>query len=137
MGLPFGGAKGAVKVDPRALSMRELEELSRGYVRTIWKEIGPDKDIPAPDVGTSPQIMDWMADEYAKLTGHWELAVFTGKSVEKGGSQGRDIATGFGGFVILREYLKKYLRDYLKGEGRVYQMIGIEPKVAVQGFGNV
>jgi len=147
MGLPFGGAKGAVKVDPRALSINELEELSRGYVRAIWKDIGPDKDIPAPDVGTSPQVMDWMVDEYARLleqSGEAESvsllharAAFTGKSVKTGGSEGREEATGFGGFVVLREYLRKYIRDYLQGKVVTYPMISVEPKVAIQGFGNV
>ena len=124
MGLPFGGAKGAVRVDPKKLSEQELEELSRGYVRAIWREIGPQKDIPAPDVGTTPQIMDWMADEYGKLNGHWDPAAFTGKSVDKGGSRGRDIATGFGGYVVLREFMKSDPRDQ-----------GVT--VAIQGFGNV
>ncbi|QQG45144.1 MAG: Glu/Leu/Phe/Val dehydrogenase [Candidatus Sungiibacteriota bacterium] len=124
MGLPYGGAKGVVKVDSRALSLRELEELSRGYVRAIWKEIGPQKDVPAPDVGTNPQIMDWMTDEYSKLVGQWSPAAFTGKSVEKGGSYGREIATGFGGYVVLREFLN------LSGPK-------IGTSVAIQGFGNV
>lgn len=126
MGLSYGGAKGAVKVDPRALSAQELEELSRGYVRAIWQEIGPQKDVPAPDVGTNAQIIDWMADEYSKLVGHWEPAAFTGKSVEKGGSQGREVATGFGGYVILREYLNLVPSAY-----------SLVPSVAIQGFGNV
>lgn len=129
MELPFGGAKGAVRVDPRSLSVEELEELSRGYVRAIWKEIGPDKDIPAPDVGTNPQIMDWMTDEYSKLIGHWEPATFTGKSVEKGGSQGREVATGFGGYVVLREFLKL--------GNPVSKLETGFPSVAIQGFGNV
>ncbi|KKU06416.1 MAG: Glutamate dehydrogenase [Parcubacteria group bacterium GW2011_GWA2_45_30] len=125
--LPFGGAKGAVKVDPRKLSSQELEELSRAYIRAIWQEIGLDKDIPAPDVGTTPQIMDWMTDEYSKLVGKWSPATFTGKSIDKGGSCGRDIATGFGGYVILREFLNLQPITYnLKFE-----------TVAVQGFGNV
>ncbi len=128
MGLPFGGAKGAVKVDPRMLSLRELEELSRGYVRAIWQELGPHKDIPAPDVGTNPQVMDGMTDEYSKLVGREEPAVFTGKSIGKGGSYGRDVATGFGGFVILREYLKTKNR---------LQTTNGELTVAIQGFGNV
>jgi glutamate dehydrogenase/leucine dehydrogenase len=126
MGLPFGGAKGAVAADPKTLSERELEELSRAYVRAIVEQIGPQKDIPAPDVGTTPQIMDWMADEYGKIIGHFEPAAFTGKSVEKGGSRGREIATGFGGYVILREYLK--LRGLSSASGL---------RLAVQGFGNV
>lgn len=147
MGLPFGGAKGAVKVDTRQLNTEELEELSRGYVRAIWKEVGPNKDIPAPDVGTTSQIMDWMTDEYAKFAGHWEAAsgslrsrsetseprpnwraAFTGKSVEKGGSYGRDMATGFGGYVILREFLESSNSPFSGIDART---------VAIQGFGNV
>ncbi|MBI2053332.1 MAG: Glu/Leu/Phe/Val dehydrogenase [Candidatus Sungbacteria bacterium] len=129
VGLPYGGAKGAIAVDPRILSLRELEELSRGYVRGIWRDIGPDKDIPAPDVGTNAEIMDWMTDEYAKLTGTRQNAAFTGKPVAKGGSRGREVATGFGGFVILREYLKA-TRDKRQETGRPLT-------VAIQGFGNV
>lgn len=126
MGLSYGGGKGAVKVDPRSLSAEELEELSRGYVRAIWQNIGSQKDVPAPDVGTNAQILDWMTDEYSKLVGHWEPAAFTGKSVGKGGSQGREIATGFGGFVILREYLDLVPSAY-----------NLKSSVAIQGFGNV
>ncbi len=137
MGLPFGGGKGAVKVDPRALSMKELEELSRGYVRAIWKEIGPDKDIPAPDVGTSPQVLDWMTDEYAKLSGSSQPASFTGKSIEKGGSRGREEATGFGGYVILREFLKSYIQEYIRGERSNSPILKPRPTIAIQGFGNV
>ena len=129
VGLPYGGAKGAIVVDPRILSPRELEELSRGYVRAIAVHIGPDKDIPAPDVGTNAEIMDWMTDEYSKLSGKREDAAFTGKSVGKGGSRGREVATGFGGFVILREYLKA-TRDKR-------QETSSPPTVAIQGFGNV
>lgn len=136
MGLPYGGGKAAVKVDPKKLSLRELEELSRGFVRAIWKEIGPDTDIPAPDVNTNAQIMDWMVDEYAKLLEQSGEAApapllrarvgFTGKSVEKGGSRGREIATGFGGYVILREFLKLNPKPYT-----------LNPTIAIQGFGNV
>ena len=131
-GLPFGGAKGAVRVDPRKLSAVELEELSRSYVRAIWQEIGLDKDVPAPDVNTTPQIMDWMADEYAKLVGKWSPATFTGKSIEKGGSRGRDIATGFGGYVILREFL-----NFVPILDRHGERSKIGTTVAIQGFGNV
>ena len=151
-GLPYGGAKGAIVGDPRQLSRRELEELSRGYVRQIWRDIGPHKDIPAPDVGTNAEIMDWMADEYARLSdkgqaaaftpplqsaGNQEMreaqliarAGFTGKSVEKGGSRGREVATGFGGYVILREFLKL---------GNSVSNLETEfPSFAIQGFGNV
>lgn len=139
MGLPYGGAKGAVKIDSKTLSEEELEELSRGYIRALWKEIGPSKDVPAPDVGTNSQIMDWMTDEYSKLVGHWTPAAFTGKSIEKGGSRGREIATGFGGYIILREYLK-FENWKLSAEGGSASGGKIEnspPKVAVQGFGNV
>lgn len=125
-GLPYGGGKGAVACDPHALSPRELEILSRGYARAIASHIGPETDIPAPDVGTNSRIIDWMADEYGKIIGHAEPAAFTGKSIEKGGSQGREVATGFGGYVILREYLKLQPTAY-----------NLSPTVAVQGFGNV
>jgi len=128
VGLPYGGAKGAVAVDPRALSPAGLEELSRGYVRQIWQNIGPHQDIPAPDVGTNSDIMDWMVDEYARLSGARQLAAFTGKSIAKGGSRGREVATGFGGYVILREFLKAQVPSGAP-EAR--------PTVAVQGFGNV
>ena len=127
MGIPYGGAKGAIAVDPRALSPRELEELSRGYVRAIAQFIGPDKDVPAPDVGTNAQIMEWMTDEYSKIMGAPMPAAFTGKPIEKGGSQGREEATGFGGYVVLREYLK---RAPLAAADR-------DMTVAIQGFGNV
>ena len=127
MGIPYGGAKGAVAVDPRALSPRELEELSRGYVRAVAQYIGPDKDVPAPDVGTNAQIMEWMTDEYGKIAGAPMPAAFTGKPIEKGGSQGREEATGFGGYVVLREYLN-------------HTPLASAPNditVAIQGFGNV
>jgi len=137
LGLPYGGAKGAVAVDPRSLSLRELEELSRGYARAIWHEIGPRKDIPAPDVGTNSQIIDWMVDEYAKLleqAGETAPAPFlqartgfTGKSVERGGSEGREEATGFGGYVILREFLKIPNSKFQSPNSTI----------AIQGFGNV
>ncbi|MDP3779079.1 MAG: Glu/Leu/Phe/Val dehydrogenase [bacterium] len=127
MGIPYGGAKGAVAVDPRSLSPRELEELSRGYVRAIADFIGPDKDIPAPDVGTNGQIMEWMTDEYSKIVGVPMPAAFTGKPVEKGGSKGREEATGFGGYIVLREYLnRRPLAADIK-----------DITVAIQGFGNV
>lgn len=124
-GLPYGGGKGAIKVDPKTLNERELENLSRGYVRGVFRHIGQKVDVPAPDVNTNPKIMDWMADEYSKLAGAWTPAAFTGKSVEKGGSWGREIATGFGGYVVLREFLKH----------RELPMAGLS--VAIQGFGNV
>lgn len=125
VGLPLGGGKGGVAVNPRELSHDELEVLSREYVRGLHEHIGPDKDIPAPDVNTDPAIIDWMVDEYSQLTGDTTRASFTGKSVEKGGSLGRDAATGRGGVVALNELLK--------WEGKDKEPVTI----AVQGFGNV
>lgn len=124
-GIPYGGAKGGIAVDPTSLSQGELERLSRGYVRGLYKYLGEKIDIPAPDVGTNGQVMAWMVDEYIKLTGNHDLGVITGKPVEWGGSKGRSEATGFGVAVIMREAAKKY---------------GIDincATVAVQGFGNV
>ena len=123
--LPYGGGKGGVKVDPHVLSKRELEELSRGYMRGIYKYIGPDTDIPAPDVYTSPQIMAWMMDEYYRLTGENKLGVITGKPKLLGGFETRIIATGFGVAVAAREAAKKMWGGV---EGRT---------VAIQGYGNV
>ena len=129
VGIPYGGAKGAVTADSKALSPKELEAVSRSYVRKIVDVIGPKKDIPAPDVGTTPHVMAWMADEYAKLVGHFEPAAFTGKPVEIGGSHGRDIATGFGGAVVLREFFK-HKNQEPKTKNR-------KLTVAIQGFGAV
>src|SRR3989344_2929424 len=120
--LPFGGGKGGVTVDPKRLSKKELEELSRAYVRAFYKYLGPDTDIPAPDVYTTPEIMGWMLDEYQKLTGKKAPAFITGKPLELGGSKVRDIATALGGVYVLEEAVKK---TGLK-----------EKKVAIQGFGN-
>jgi glutamate dehydrogenase/leucine dehydrogenase len=123
-GIPMGGGKGGVSVDPKQLSKEALEELSRGYVKGLRGHIGPDKDVPAPDVNTNAQIIDWMVDEYEKQTGDKTKASFTGKSLENGGSLGRDAATGRGGVTVLREILKKLS---ISGE-RTY---------AMQGWGNV
>jgi glutamate dehydrogenase len=123
--LPLGGAKGGIIVDPRELSKNELERLSRGYIRRIFEMIGEDKDIPAPDVNTDPLIMEWMVDEYCKLSGKRSIATFTGKPLEKGGSQGRTEATGYGGVYVLNEFIK---RKKLKSK---------DLTIAVQGFGNV
>lgn len=84
--IPYGGAKGGIKVDPHKLSRRELERLTRMYVRRIYPIIGPDQDVPAPDVNTNGQIMAWIADEYAALSGKWQPGVVTGKPLEVGGS---------------------------------------------------
>lgn len=123
-GIPMGGGKGGVSVNPRELSKDGLEELSRKYVRGLQGHIGPDKDVPAPDVNTNDQTMDWMADEYEKLTGDKSKAGFTGKSVANGGSLGRDAATGRGGVIVLGEILNK-----LSISGPI--------SYAVQGWGNV
>ncbi|KKS37468.1 MAG: hypothetical protein A3G49_04110 [Candidatus Sungbacteria bacterium RIFCSPLOWO2_12_FULL_41_11] len=128
MGIPYGGGKGAVKVNPKELSKKELEELSRGYAKAIFDKIGPEKDIPAPDVGTDSQIMAWMTDEYSKIAGYNVPGVFTGKPIELGGSKGREIATSFGGFVVLREYLR---------QAKDLALLSGDLTVVVQGFGNV
>lgn len=125
VGLPLGGGKGGVAVDPRELSEPQLEELARQFVRALQPHIGPDKDVPAPDVNTNPQIIDWMVDEYEQLTGDTSKASFTGKSLEKGGSEGRAAATGRGGVVVLHEVLAKM-------SWNTWPLT-----VAVQGFGNV
>ncbi len=124
VGIPFGGSKGGVIVDPHQLSLAELEKLSRGYIRAFYKYLGPKIDIPAPDVNTNSQIMNWMADEYGKLTGKKQPAVITGKSIAAGGSLGRSTATADGGFFIL-EYLIKRLKI---NPGKT--------TVAIQGYGN-
>jgi len=124
-GLPLGGGKGGIAVDPRKLSKEQLEELSRKYAAALEPHIGPDKDVPAPDVNTDATIIDWMLDEYEKITGDTSHASFTGKSLAKGGSHGRDAATGRGGVLALEELLK------LEGGGHK------DLTVAIQGFGNV
>ena len=123
-GIPMGGGKGGIAVDPKELSKTELERLSRGWVQKLSDVLGPKKDVPAPDVNTTPEIMAWMADEYAKITGDETGATFTGKPLDKGGSAGRGPATGLGGFYVFNS-----LRE----------QIGLPEKckVVVQGFGNV
>lgn len=123
--LPYGGGKGGVRVDPRRLSAREIEELSRRYFASIARFVGEDLDIPAPDVYTNPQIMAWYIDEYYKITGQNILAVVTSKPQLLGGINTRIIATGLGVATVAREAAKKILGGI---EGRT---------VAVQGFGNV
>ncbi len=130
VGLPMGGAKGGARVDPKKLSQAELEELSRKYVDYLAPYIGPDKDIPAPDVNTNAKIIDWMVDEYQKLTGDKSKASFTGKSLNNGGSLGRTAATGRGGVIALSKLL---LLQGLTLEHKRDQNMTF----AVQGFGNV
>ena len=123
--IPLGGGKGGIIVDPAGLSVGEKERLCSGWVNKMWKNIGPRQDVPAPDVGTTPQMMSWMMDEYSKLVGTYTPGVFTGKPLGGGGSEGRTEATGYGVVYTIREAMK-----YLK----------IDPKKSVaacQGFGNV
>ncbi|NNH65980.1 Glu/Leu/Phe/Val family dehydrogenase, partial [Rhizobium laguerreae] len=101
MDLPLGGGKGGVKVDPRSLSKTELERLARAYIRAFAHVIGPDRDIPAPDVATNGTTMAWMTDEYSTIVGKRAPAVITGKPVPLGGSLGRDDATARGGYNIM------------------------------------
>ena len=123
--IPLGGGKGGVVVDPASLTTREKERVCRGWVDQMWKNIGPRTDIPAPDVGSTPQMMGWMMDEYSKLVGKYTPGVITGKSVGTGGSLGRNVATGFGVVVTIREGLKELGIDSTKATA------------AIQGFGNV
>lgn len=122
-GIPMGGGKGGITVNPKELSKGELERLSRGWMRGLADVLGPKKDVPAPDVNTTPEIMGWMVDEFAKITGDKTGAVITGKPIENGGSEGRGTATAQGGFFVF---------EALKDE------LGLPEKanVVVQGFGN-
>ena len=122
--IPFGGGKGGVEVDVHALSFAELERLSRGYVRAIADVIGVDRDVPAPDMYTNARTMAWMTDEFATIVRRQEPGVITGKPVGRGGSLGRDDATGRGGFYVLQEIAA--LREWRSADIRV----------AIQGFGN-
>jgi glutamate dehydrogenase/leucine dehydrogenase len=123
VGIPMGGGKGGITVDPKKLSKDELERLSRGWVQKFSDILGPLKDVPAPDVNTTAEIMAWMADEFQKITGDKSGAVITGKPVGQGGSLGRDTATAQGGFYAF-EALKSHLG------------LADSCSVAIQGFGN-
>src|SRR5947209_2226875 len=125
MGIPFGGAKGGVVCEPKRLSRHELERMTRRYTTEIINEIGPEKDIPAPDVGTDASVMAWIFDTYSMNKGHSVLGVVTGKPLTIGGSLGREEATARGSLYCLRDALAK--RDL-----RMERLT-----VAVQGFGNV
>jgi len=123
--IPLGGGKGGVVVDPSTLSVGEKEQICRGWVDQMWKNIGPRMDVPAPDVGTTPQMMGWMMDEYCKLKGEYTPGVITGKPLGGGGSLGRTEATGYGVIYTVREAFKH---------------LGIDPKgtrASIHGFGNV
>src|SRR6202163_303675 len=123
--IPFGGATGGVICDPTKMSRREIEALTRRYVAEIIEAIGPEKDVPAPDVNTNEQVMAWIMDTSSMHVGHPETAVVTGKPLEMGGSQGRRAATGRGVMIVTRESAKHVGFD-IKGAA-----------VGVQGFGNV
>lgn len=123
--IPYGGAKGGIKVDPTTLSLNELERLTRRYTAMILPIIGPEKDIPAPDIGTNPQVMDWIMDTYSMMKGYTVHGVVTGKDLEVGGSLGRPEATGRGVMIITMEVLEKY---------------NLSPdsiSICIQGMGNV
>jgi glutamate dehydrogenase (NADP+) len=124
MDLPYGGAKGGVAVDPKKLSLLEIERLSRGLIRHIADFIGPDTDIPAPDIYTNERIMGWMMDEYSHVVRQRTPAVITGKPVALGGSRGRSGATGRGAYVCIRELAREH--DWRPED----------ITVAIQGFGN-
>ena len=125
VGIPYGGGKGGVICNPKELSEKELERISRAYVQAFWKHFGPDIDVPAPDVYTSGREMAWMLDEYEKLVGHKSPAMITGKPLELGGSLGRDAATGMGTVICIREAAKHLKLDLKKATA------------AIQGAGNV
>jgi glutamate dehydrogenase (NAD(P)+) len=123
--IPLGGSKGGVPVDSASLTVNEKEKLCRGWVDQMWRNIGPRQDVPAPDVGTTPQMMGWMMDEYSKLVGQYSPGVITGKPLGGGGSMGRTEATGFGVIYTVREAMKHLKIDPTKSVA------------ALQGFGNV
>lgn len=122
--VPFGGGKGGLEIDPKSLSEDQLEMVTKKFAKALADNIGPQKDVPAPDVNTNSKIMDWFENEFAKVTGDKSKAVVTGKSLKNGGSAGREEATGMGGFYVLERLVKK---------------LGLKKPltVAIQGFGNV
>lgn len=122
--IPMGGGKGGITLNPKELSVAELERLTRAFTRAIADTIGPDKDVPAPDVNTTPQIMDWLVDEYEKMVGHPARAVVTGKSISQGGSEGRGRATGQGAFYVFEAFRARH------------NLAPETTRVAVHGFGN-
>jgi glutamate dehydrogenase (NADP+) len=130
LGLPFGGGKGGVTVDTKKLSLAELERVARGWIDEVADFIGPDVDIPAPDMYTNSMVMGWMLDEYSNITREFSPAVVTGKPIPLGGSKGRETATSDGAFFVLRTLLPKLREhpDTKLGDGT--------PTVAIQGFGN-
>ncbi|MDO8499815.1 MAG: Glu/Leu/Phe/Val dehydrogenase [bacterium] len=122
--LPLGGAKGGVIVNPKELSKGELERLSRGYIQKLWMNVGSDKDVPAPDVYTTPEIMSWMRNEFEKIVGHADPGMITGKPLAEGGSEARGYSTAQGGVYMVRELAAKM------------NFVPANTSVAIQGFGN-
>ncbi len=120
--IPFGGAKGGVQCNPHDFSAQEIEQISRAYITSMVDIFGVHKDVPAPDVNTNPTIMGYMRDEYEKRTGSNAPGIITGKSVEQGGSFGRDTATGMGAFYVIEEHINEQEKNKIT--------------VAIQGFGN-
>jgi glutamate dehydrogenase (NAD(P)+) len=123
--IPLGGGKGGIIVDPSSITTPEKERLCRGWVQNMWKNIGPRQDVPAPDVGTTPQMMGWMMDEYSRMVGQYTPGVFTGKPLGGGGSEGRTEATGYGVIYTVREAMKHLKMD------------PSQSVAALEGFGNV
>jgi len=128
--VPFGGAKGGVAVDAQSLSPRELERLSKAYISAFKDFIGPETDIPAPDLGTNERVMGWMYSEYMRIKGGNPRSIITGKPVPLGGIEGRNSATGYGGYYVL----EKLMEDYLD---KVNLPVRDEIRIAIQGFGQV
>ncbi|UMZ73488.1 Catabolic NAD-specific glutamate dehydrogenase RocG [Natranaerofaba carboxydovora] len=124
VGVPYGGAKGGVECNPKNLTEREQERISREFIKNIASDVGPEKDIPAPDVYTNPQVMAWMMDEFSKVRGYNNFGLITGKPLIVGGSKGRSEATGRGCVIVTREAIKAL----------EYDMNDV--RVAIQGFGN-
>ncbi|MFA5024609.1 MAG: Glu/Leu/Phe/Val dehydrogenase [Patescibacteria group bacterium] len=122
--IPYGGAKGGVKFDPKAADKKELEEVSRKYIDYFYQDLGQDKDVPAPDVYTNRQIMSWMLDQYEKRVGHHEPGMITGKPVELGGIALRSDATAQGGYIVTKELAAKLINNKK------------EISIVIQGFGN-
>jgi glutamate dehydrogenase (NAD(P)+) len=123
--IPLGGGKGGIVVDPSTLTEGEKEALCRGWVLQMWHNLGPRQDVPAPDIGTTPQMMGWMMDQYSRIVGQYSPGVFTGKPIGGGGSEGRTEATGFGVVYTIREAMKHLNMDSTKCVA------------AIEGFGNV
>lgn len=128
--VPFGGAKGGVSIDPNSLSHRELERISKAYISAFRDFIGPDEDIPAPDLGTNERVMGWMYSEYRRIKGGNPRAIITGKPVALGGIEGRESATGYGGYYVLEHLMDNYL-------DKINLPVKEDVRVAIQGFGNV